>query len=191
MDESGAAASRDGSFEREALPHLDVLYRVALRLARDPDRAADLVQETMLRAFRAWDSFRTGTNARAWLITILRNQFISDYRRERREGVVADIETVEPFLLDRSVPASDPEGEFFSRIVDKTVLEAVDALASDFREVLVLSDMEGMSYAEIASTLEIPVGTVKSRLFRARRQLQRALYDHAVEMGYIRPRQES
>lgn len=191
MDESGAAASRDGSFEREALPHLDVLYRVALRLARDPDRAADLVQETMLRAFRAWGSFRTGTNARAWLITILRNQFISDYRRERREAVVADLDTVEPFLLDRSVPDSDPEGEFFSQIVDQTVLEAVDALASDFREVLVLSDMEGMSYAEIAATLEIPVGTVKSRLFRARRQLQQTLYDHAVEMGYIRPRQES
>ncbi len=191
MDETGKAANRNGSFEREALPHLDVLYRVALRLARDPDRAADLVQETMLRAHRAWASFRTGTNARAWLITILRNQFISDYRRERREAVVADLDKVEPFLLDRSTPDADPEGEFFSQIVDKTVLEAVDALTSDFREVLVLSDMEGMSYAEIAATLEIPVGTVKSRLFRARRQLQEKLYNHAVEMGYIRPRQES
>ncbi len=191
MDETGKPANRNGSFEREALPHLDVLYRVALRLARDPDRAADLVQETMLRAHRAWASFRTGTNARAWLITILRNQFISDYRRERREAVVADLDKVEPFLLDRSTPDADPEGEFFSQIVDKTVLEAVDALTSDFREVLVLSDMEGMSYAEIAATLEIPVGTVKSRLFRARRQLQEKLYNHAVEMGYIRPRQES
>lgn len=191
MDETGKLANRNGSFEREALPHLDVLYRVALRLARDPDRAADLVQETMLRAHRAWASFRTGTNARAWLITILRNQFISDYRRERREAVVADLDKVEPFLLDRSTPDADPEGEFFSQIVDKTVLEAVDALTSDFREVLVLSDMEGMSYAEIAATLEIPVGTVKSRLFRARRQLQEKLYNHAVEMGYIRPRQES
>lgn len=191
MDVTGAAARRDGSFEREALPHLDVLFRVALRLARDPDRAADLVQETMLRAHRAWASFRPGTNARAWLVTILRNQFISDYRRERREAVVADLDTVEPFLLDRDMADADPEGEFFSRIVDQTVLDAVDALSPEFREVLVLSDMEGMPYAEIAATLEIPVGTVKSRLFRARRQLQKKLYHHAVEMGYITPRDDA
>jgi RNA polymerase sigma-70 factor (ECF subfamily) len=96
---------------------------------------------------------------------------------------------LEPHALDRSPQETDPEGSFFSQIVDARVLEAIDALPTDFREVLVLSDVEGMRYAEIAETLKIPVGTVKSRLFRARHQLQADLYAHAVEMGYIRPRE--
>jgi RNA polymerase sigma-70 factor (ECF subfamily) len=100
-----------------------------------------------------------------------------------------DLEAAEPHAVYRSVQDVDPEGTFFSQIVDDKVLQAVDALPSDFKEVLVLSDIEGMRYAEIAETLHIPVGTVKSRLFRARRQLQAALYAHALEMGYIRPRE--
>jgi RNA polymerase sigma-70 factor (ECF subfamily) len=100
-----------------------------------------------------------------------------------------DLEAVEPHALYRAVEETDPEGAFFSKIVDAKVLEAIDALAPEFREVLVLSDIEGMRYAEIAETLQVPVGTVKSRLFRARRQLQTALYAHAVEMGYIKPRE--
>ena len=99
-----------------------------------------------------------------------------------------DLEVAEPHAISREMAESDPEGAFFSQIVDEKVLEAIDALPTEFREVLVLSDMEGMSYADIAETLQVPVGTVKSRLFRARRQLQAALYNHAVEMGYIRPR---
>jgi RNA polymerase sigma-70 factor (ECF subfamily) len=176
------------SFEREALPHLDVLYRVALRLAGDPSAAEDLVQDTMLRAFRGWSGYRPGTNARAWLLTILRNTFINEYRRRRREPVAMDIEAAEPHAIYRDVADADPEGEFFARIVDTRILEAVDRLPTPFREVVVLSDMEGLGYAEIAESLGIPVGTVKSRLFRGRRQLQRELYDHAVAMGYIRPR---
>jgi RNA polymerase sigma-70 factor (ECF subfamily) len=100
-----------------------------------------------------------------------------------------DLETVEPHALDRSIQEVDPEGSFFAQIVDAKVLEAIDALPEEFREVLVLSDVEGMRYAEIAETLGIPVGTVKSRLFRARHQLQTELYSHAVEMGYIEPRE--
>jgi RNA polymerase sigma-70 factor (ECF subfamily) len=100
-----------------------------------------------------------------------------------------DLETVEPHALDRSIEEVDPEGSFFAQIVDAKVLEAIDALPDEFREVLVLSDVEGMRYAEIAETLQIPVGTVKSRLFRARRLLQAELYTHAVEMGYIQPRE--
>lgn len=183
MAPASPGAASDGSFEHEALPHLDVLYRVALRLARDPARAEDLVQETMLRAFRSWGGFRPGSNARAWLLTILRNAFINEYRREQRQPVAMDLDAAEALAYDGA--DRDPEGEFFNRIVDRTVLEAVDALPADFREVLVLSDMEDMSYADIAGMLDIPVGTVKSRLFRARRLLQRALYGHAVEMGYI------
>ncbi len=184
-------AEQQQTFEREALPHLDTLYRVALRLTANPAQADDLVQDTMLKAFRAWDRFKSGTNARGWLLTILRNTFINDYRRRKREPIPMDIEAVEPHSLARALEDSDPEGQFFSRIVDEKVLAAIDALPEEFREVLVLSDVEGMAYAEIAAVLRIPVGTVKSRLFRARRLLQGKLYDHAVEMGYIKPRSTS
>jgi len=176
-------------FEREALPHLDTLYRVALRFAGEPSGAEDLVQDTMLRAFRGWSGFRPGTNVRAWLLTILRNTFINEYRRRRREPVPMDLDAIEPYAVHEAT-ASDPEGEFFSQIVDARVLQAVDALPEPFREVVVLSDMEGLNYAEIAEAVGVPVGTVKSRLFRGRRQLQRDLYEHAVAMGYIAPRQE-
>ena len=187
MAEPSAASVR--SFDDEALPHLDALYRVALRLTADPSLAEDLVQDTMLKAYRSWRQYRPGTNARGWLLTILRNTFINDYRRRKHEPVAMDLEAVEPHALYRSIQDTDPEGSFFSQIVDARVLEAIDALPADFREVLALSDIEGMRYGEIAETLKIPVGTVKSRLFRARRQLQAQLYDHAVEMGYIKPRE--
>jgi RNA polymerase sigma-70 factor (ECF subfamily) len=176
------------SFDDEALPHLDALYRVALRLTGDPSQAGDLVQDTMLKAYRSWRLYRPGTNAKGWLLTILRNTFINDYRRRKLEPVATDLEAVEPYAIYRAIETSDPEGAFFSKIVDEKVLQAVDALPPDFREVLVLSDMEGLPYAEIAETLGLPIGTVKSRLFRARRLLQTALYQHAVEMGYIKPR---
>ena len=169
------------SFDAEALPHLDALYRVALRLTADATQAEDLVQDTMLKAYRSWRQYRPGTNAKGWLLTILRNTFINDYRRRKIEPIAMDLEAVEPHALFRAVEEVDPEGTFFSRIVDEKVLEAVDALPPEFREVLVLSDVEGMSYAEIADTLELPLGTVKSRLFRARRLLQARLYAYAVE----------
>jgi RNA polymerase sigma-70 factor (ECF subfamily) len=188
MAEPSSAPTR--SFDEEALPHLDALYRVALRLTGDPVRAEDLVQDTMLKAYRSWRQYRPGTNAKGWLLTILRNTFINDYRRRKLEPVPMDLEAAEPHAVFRDVAEADPEGAFFDRIVDAKVIEAIDALPTDFREVLVLSDMEGLSYAEIAEALDVPVGTVKSRLFRARRQLQAALYAHAVEMGYIRPRPE-
>jgi RNA polymerase sigma-70 factor, ECF subfamily len=178
------------TFDAEALPHLDALYRVALRLTGDPTQAEDLVQDTMLKAYRSWRQYRPGTNAKGWLLTILRNTFINSYRRRKLEPVATDLEAIEPYAIDRAVESADPEGTFFSRIVDEKVLEAVDALPSEFREVLVLSDMEDLRYAEIAEALQVPVGTVKSRLFRARRLLQAALYAHAVEMGYLKPRQE-
>jgi len=181
-----SAAGR--SFDDEALPHLDALYRVALRLTMDPTQAEDLVQDTMLKAYRSWRQYRPGTNAKGWLLTILRNTFINDYRRRKLEPIAMDLEAAEPHAILRQIADSDPEGNFFAQIVDQRVLEAIDALPTEFREVLVLSDMEGLSYADIAEALQVPVGTVKSRLFRARRQLQGALYAHAVEMGYIRPR---
>jgi RNA polymerase sigma-70 factor (ECF subfamily) len=180
------AEAQRAQFEREALPHLDAVYRVALRLAGDASEAEDLAQETMLKAFRAWRQYRPGTNAKAWLLTILRHAFINRYRRAKRRREVADVHEIEPFTVFREVQDLDPEGTFFASLVDDQILQAIDALPEDFKETLVLSDVEGLAYAEIAEVLGVPVGTVKSRLFRARQLLQKELYDYAVEAGYVR-----
>jgi len=183
---SPAAGDKRESFEREALVHMDVLYRVALRLSGNPSDADDLVQETMLKAYRAWDQYERGTNAKAWLLTILRHAFINEYRRRTRHPETVDVDTIEPFAVFSEVQDDDPQGAFFDRIVDDEVLRAVDELPEAFRETLVLSDVEGMAYQEIAGILGVPIGTVKSRLFRARQLLQGKLYKYAVEMGYIK-----
>ena len=174
------------SFEREALVHLDTLYRVALRLTGNASDADDLVQETMLKAYRAWDQYEKGTNAKGWLLTILRHAFINEYRRRTRHPETVDLDAIEPFSVFDELQDDDPQGTFFDRIVDDEVLRAIDELPEQFRETVVLSDVEGLSYEEIARVLEVPVGTVKSRLFRARRMLQAKLYDYAVGMGYIK-----
>lgn len=174
------------TFEQEALPHLDTVYRVALRLAGDPHRAEDLAQETMLKAYRAWHQYKPGTNARAWLLTILRHTFINEFRRERGKAHTVDVSEVESFTVFKDVQEVDPEGRFFDQIVDEEVLRAIDRLPEDFREALILSDIEGLAYAEISDVTGAPIGTVKSRLYRARQALQRELRDYAVEMGYIR-----
>jgi RNA polymerase sigma-70 factor (ECF subfamily) len=174
------------SFEQEALVHLDALYRVALRLTGNAADADDLVQETMLKAYRAWDQYEKGTNAKGWLLTILRNSFINEYRRRTRHPETVDVDTIEPFAVFGEVQEDDPQGAFFDQIVDDEVLKAIDELPVAFRETLVLSDVEGMSYQEIGKILGVPVGTVKSRLFRARQALQGKLYEYAVSMGYIK-----
>jgi RNA polymerase sigma-70 factor (ECF subfamily) len=181
------AEEKRSSFEREALVHLDALYRVALRLSGNPADAEDLVQEAMLRAYRSWDRFTLGTNAKGWLLTILRNLFINEYRRRRRHPETVDLDTIEPFAVFENVQ-EDPQGAFFDRIVDDEVLRAVDQLPEVFREAVMLSDVEGLSYEEIATVLDVPVGTVKSRLYRGRRMLQGKLYQYAVSMGYIKGR---
>lgn len=175
---------REG-FEREALAHLDAVYRTALRLTGNPAEAEDLAQETMLKAFRSWRQYQAGTNAKAWLLTILRNTFVNRYRREKARPVTVDVTAIEPFTVFREVQDADPERTFFDRLVDGDVLRAIDRLPDDFREVLVLSDVEGLTYAEIADAVGAPVGTVKSRLYRARQILQQELFDYAVAAGYI------
>jgi len=174
------------SFEQEALVHLDTLYRVALRLTGNAADADDLVQETMLKAYRSWDQYEKGTNAKGWLLTILRNSFINEYRRRTRHPETVDVDTIEPFAVFGEVQDDDPQGAFFDRIVDDEVLKAVVELPEAFQETLVLSDVEGLSYQEIGKILGVPVGTVKSRLFRARQALQGKLYQYAVSMGYIK-----
>ncbi|HWA41029.1 MAG TPA: sigma-70 family RNA polymerase sigma factor [Gemmatimonadales bacterium] len=174
------------AFESEVLPQLDTLYRVGRRLTGETADAEDLVQETLLRAWRGWGSFTPGSNVRAWLLTILRNTFISRWRSRRKEGTAVPLDDADPHAIHRAVGGTDPEGSFFDRVVDQHVVRAVEALPEEFREALVLSDLEGLPYAEVAEVLGIPVGTVKSRLFRARRILQHKLHDHAVELGILR-----
>jgi RNA polymerase sigma-70 factor (ECF subfamily) len=190
---AGAARERPG-FGEEALPHLDAVYRFALGLTRAPDEAEDLVQETFLRALRSWDQYTPGTRAKSWLFTICRNLFLRGRERAKRHeeilatsapraGAAAGAEIANP--LWSVVGETDPEGGFFEQVVDARIVEAIEALPDDYRTAVVLSDVEGLSYGEIAELTEVPVGTVKSRLFRGRRRLQELLYDHAVAMGYI------
>ncbi len=185
---------REESFQQEALPHLDAVYRFALRLSGSASDAEDLVQETFLRAFRAWDQYTPGTRAKSWLFTICRNVFLRQRKRERRReetvrDAAAEVDT--KGLQTGEIPVFttayqyDPEGEFFGGIVDGGILAAIDRLPDDFRDTVVLSDLEGLSYAEIAELVNIPVGTVKSRLFRGRRLLQQMLYEYATETGYV------
>lgn len=181
-------------FQEDALPHLDAVYRFALRLSGNPDGAEDLVQETFLRAYRSWHQFKPGTNCKSWLFTICRNVFLrGEERSQRHEEIVAKEAGLNSGKTDPTNPLwaavsqNDPQGEFFGRLVDDSVLEAIDDLPEDYRTAVVLSDVEGLKYAEIAEALDVPVGTVKSRLFRGRRQLQKVLYDYAVEMGHLQP----
>ena len=190
MDQRAPEVSRDrekeAQFESEALVHLDALYGLALRLTGgDAARAEDLVQDALLKAYRAWANFELGTNCRAWLMTILRNTFINEFRREQRRPAPVEFTGVEERSVFEDLAKVDPEGLFFDQIVDDEVVAAIDALPDEFRIAVVLSDLEGLSYQEVAEIMGIPVGTVKSRLFRARKRLQQRLYAYAREMGYI------
>ncbi len=181
------ADPRRQEFEAEALIHLDSLYGAALRLSGgDQPRAEDLVQETMLKAFRAWDRFEPGSNCRAWLMTILRNTFINDFRRQQARQPSVEFEQVAERSQATSLYEADPEGRIFERMLGEEVIAAIEELPDEFRLAVVLTDIEGLSYQEVAEAMGIPVGTVKSRLFRARRRLQETLYEHAVQMGYLR-----
>lgn len=180
-------AGRRARFEQEALVHLDALYSFALKLTRARDDAEDLVSDTMLRAFDRWEQYQLGTNARAWLFTILYHTFVSRKRRiDAREVQLP--EDPEGWSAFEAVGDSDPEGKFYDSFIDEEVTREIDKLPEDYRTAVVLSDIQGLRYAEIAEILGIPEGTVKSRLFRGRRILQKKLVDYAVEMGYVKAR---
>ncbi len=181
----GDAAGR-ARFEAEALVHLDALYSFALKLSRVRDDAEDLVSDTVLRAFERWDQYRLGTNIRAWLFTILYHVFVSRKRRiDAREVPEGDGES--GWSVQDAVGEADPEGRFYDSFLDDTIVRAIEALPDEYRTAVVLSDIQEMRYAEIAEILAIPEGTVKSRLFRGRRLLQRTLRGYAEDMGYVKP----
>ncbi len=182
---TAADLARRAEFEREALLHLDALFSFALKLSRSRDDAEDLVSDTMLRALERWEQYRLGTNIRAWLFTILYHLFVSRKRRiDAREVLAPDDADGAPAF--EPVGESDPEATFYDSFIDEQVVAAIEALPDEYRSAVMLSDVQGMRYAEVATALGVPEGTVKSRLFRGRRILQKKLRDYAAEMGYIR-----
>ena len=174
------------------MPLMDSLYGMAMRLTRDEQRAEDLVQEAALKAYRAFHRFEPGTNFRAWIFRIMTNTFITDYHRRKREASSAvDLESRSHYQrfvgLGSTRPARDPESEVLDRMMSDDITAALEQLPEEFRQVVLLCDVEGFAYKEIAEILGCPIGTVMSRLYRGRRMLQNLLYTHAVEQGLIDP----
>src|SRR5258708_30434082 len=175
------------SFAEEALTHLDTLYRGALRLTRDPDKAQDLVQDAYARALRYQHSYQPGTNMKAWLFAIMRNLYWDRFQKASREAVsIDDIGEFALYDQMRDDLGEGPEAEVLDRIARGEVVEAIEKLNPLHREVVLLVDVEGFSYKDAANILGVPIGTVMSRLHRARQQLQKSLYDYAVESGIVR-----
>lgn len=175
-------------FENEAIPHLPALKSFALKLTNDPEEADDLVQDTMLKAFRFFDQFERGTNSKAWLFQIMKNSFINNYRKNSKEPDKIDYEDVQNFY--ENIQAEDVktvhfETDAFHDILDDEIANALSALPDDFRTVVFLSDIEGYSYEEIADFIDVPLGTVRSRLHRARKMLYALLYTYAEERKLI------
>ncbi len=184
-------------FEALALVHLDALYGAAHRLTRNPRDAEDLVQETILRAYRFWDSFQRDSNCKAWLFKILTNTFINSYQKQKRGrevlgAAMAEQEATDGVLFhQRAESQRDPEELLLKHTVSEDVVRALASLPPEFRLAVVLCDIEGFSYKEIAEIMECPVGTVMSRLYRGRKLLKHSLYDFAVAQGVVKPRDDA
>ena len=183
-------ARKRQAFEKEALPHMDALYRTALRMTKNVGDAEDLVQEALVKAYRFWDKFETGSNCRAWLFKIMTNVFINEYRSKSRSPMSVNVDDIDDnYLYGQLATNSDgdnPEKELFAKMLDDDVKKAIDELPDDFRIVVVLSFIEGFSYQEIAEIADLQLGTVKSRLHRGRKLLQKELLDYAIRNGLIK-----
>ena len=174
-------------FDNEFMPHIDSMYNFAYRLTFDEDDAKDLVQDTYMKAYRFINSFQEGTNAKAWLYRILKNSFINDYRKKSKQPSKVDYQEVEQFYNSEDTPSSstvDLRLETTKDMIGDEVSNALNSLAIDFRTVIILCDLEGFTYEEMAKILDIPIGTVRSRLHRARNLLREKLGSYALSMGY-------
>jgi RNA polymerase sigma-70 factor (ECF subfamily) len=180
------------TFADQAMPLMDGLYGAAMRMTRKPADADDLVQETYLRAYRGFGGFKEGTNLKAWMYRILTNTYINQYRKKKRRPDESDIDDVEDLYLYRrlgglagATAGRSAEEELFEQITDSNIKEALEALPEQFRMAVLLADVEGFAYKEIAEILDIPIGTVMSRLHRGRKGLQKQLYEFGLERNLL------
>lgn len=183
-----ATRSIHEEFKREAIPHMDILYNYALRMTADPDDAKDLLQETFLKAYRFWDKYEKGTNIRAWLFRIMKNSYINRYRKETKEPDTVDYNDIQNFYNTIRYQSEDPndlQEKIFGGLLEDDVARAIEALPEDFRTVVILCDIEGLTYEEIAEFVDCPIGTVRSRLHRGRKMLREKLYHYAKKRGFI------
>lgn len=175
-------------FNEEFMPHVDPMYNFAYRLTLDEDDAKDLVQDTYLKAYRFIESFEQGTNAKAWLFRILKNSFINDYRKKSKQPPKVDYQEVETYYnsddVDKPI-TTDLRADTVKDMIGDEISNALNSLDVDFRTVIILCDLEGFKYDEMAKILDIPIGTVRSRLHRARNLLKEKLESYAKKMGYI------
>lgn len=178
---------KQGIFNNEFMPHIHSMYNFGYRLTLDRDDAKDLVQDTYLKAYRFIESFQKGTNAKAWLFRILKNSFINDYRKKSKEPSKVDYQEVETYYnseeVDRQI-TPDLRVESLKDMIGDEISNALNSLDVDFRTVIILCDLEGFKYEEMAKILDIPIGTVRSRLHRARNLLKERLKSYAKSMGY-------
>lgn len=182
-------AEKSDIFETEFMVHVDSMYNFAYRLTFDSDDAKDLVQDTYLKAFRFINSFERGTNAKAWLFRILKNSFINDFRKKSKQPAKVDYNEVEQFYNSDDAGAkitTDLRVETVQDMIGDEISGALNAIPVDFRTVIILSDLEGFTYEEMSKILDIPIGTVRSRLHRARNMLKEKLVAYAKEMGYAK-----
>jgi RNA polymerase sigma-70 factor (ECF subfamily) len=180
------------TFAEQAMPLMDGLYGAALRMTRNPSDAEDLVQETYLKAYRAFHSFQEGTNLKAWLYRILTNTYINTYRAKKRRPDETDLEEVEDLYLYRrlgglegATAGRSAEDELLDHLTDSEVKDALEALPEQFRMAVLLADVEGFAYKEIAEILDIPIGTVMSRLHRGRKAMQKQLYEYGKQRNLV------
>lgn len=180
------------NFERDAMQYAPQLYSAALRMTRNPADAEDVVQETFLKAYRAYDSFTEGTNLKAWLYRILTNTYINRYRKKQRRPSEVELGELQDLYLykrlgEHSGAQESAEKEALDMFVDEDIIDALESLPENFRLPVLYADVEGFSYKEIAEILDVPIGTVMSRLHRGRKALQRKLWNLAVERGLVGP----
>lgn len=174
-------------FQDEMLPHLDAIYNFALRLTADPNDAEDLVQDTIVKAFRFFSSYEKGTNAKAWLFRILKNSYINNYRKKSKQPHHVDYSDISQFyetVRSEQSETTDLEDLMYREMLDDQVTKALTELPEDFRTVVLLCDVEGFTYEEIANMLDVPIGTIRSRLHRGRNLLRAQLLEYASKKGY-------